>query len=131
MANKMTKSEQYYRNQFEIYLNIVKELGFKVYIKNSDDSNYGWITDGINICHCWLGKYGEGFHLSSVSKTGTRFSMCPDCKELYDVTKENIEYAFGAYPVWSKPKDRLNITKYKDWNEFINQYWDKDNIIEY
>lgn len=127
----MNKVEELYKNEFFKYLDIVKELGYKVYVKNSDDSNYGWITDGVNICSCSLGEYGEGFNLGSVSKTGNNFNMCPDCKCLYEITKGNIVYAFGYYPIWADEKDRIKVTKYKNWNEFISKYWDKDNIIEY
>ena len=130
MESKSQREERY-ANEFKKYLNIVKELGFKVYIIDSKEYNYGWITDGINICYCELGNYGEGFHLSTENKTGHNFGMCPNDKLLYDVKKGNILYAFNYYPNWAGGYDCSNITKYKNWEEFISKYWNKDNIIEY
>ena len=127
----MTKKETLYRDELLKYIDKVKKLGYKVYFKNRDDDNYGWITDGINICSCDLGEYGEGFYLGSVSKTGNRFNMCPDCKCLYEITKDNIIYAFGNYPIWANEEDKRKVTKYKNWDEFISKHWDKENIIEY
>ena len=126
----MTKKEQY-KNEFKKYLDDIKELGYKVYVNNKIDWNYGYITNETDLCYCQLGDYGEGLSLGTENKKGINFDMCPDCKVIYEVTREIIEYAFGSYPIWSELKDREGIIKYIDWNDFINHYWDKQNIIEY
>ena len=124
------------REEFMKYVYDVKKLGYRVFLRDGIEYNYGYITDGTNVCYFQLGEYGEGISFSSQVKRGTRFCMnlsndpneCP--RIVYEVTEKQIIYAFMAYPYWSRASDRKGIVRYSDFEDFLKYCYERDKLRE-
>ena len=128
------------RDNFLQYANEIKSLGYKVYVIDNNDSNYGFIVNGRNeIGYFQLTWFGEGIHLSTMHKPchfGTGFSCSGGVDDyITELTTNAIDEAFAQYPSWVLDlprweKKRLNeVHKYKA-DEYLANYWNKQNLVE-
>lgn len=122
------------RTYFERAIKQIKDLGFKVYIPNDPERKYGWIVEGNNIGHFYEGDFG-GIFFTTVHKpctsAGTGYSVSGDAWHgltIDEITAEEVRKSFAVYPSWVK--ELVPIKKYKNWEEYLEKYWDKKNIIE-
>ena len=118
------------RERFLMFANQIKDLGYKVYIKNSEESAYGYIVNEKDeIGYFQLDEWGCDLHFGTMHKPsgefGTGFGIYNYTNE---ISKEIIDKVFIKYPVWAK--GRLSAIKKWTATEFLENNWDKDNIIQ-
>ena len=117
------------RERFLMFANQIKDLGYKVYIKKSEESAYGYIVNEKDeIGYFQLDEWGCDLHFGTMHKPcrwfGKGFGIC----ETNKVTKDKIDKVFIKYPAWA----RGMLSAIKKWTatEFLEKNWDKDNIIQ-
>ena len=129
------------KEKFLGYANEIKNLGYKVFVTTREMSNYGWIVnDKDEIGYFQLGDYGFGIKFSCIhhpmNEYGSGFSVHDDSND-YDTefSRESVDRVFAKYPGWmlSRPhwEQKLlgSIKKYSA-KEYLENYWDKANIVE-
>ena len=110
----------------------IKSMGFRVFVKK--DSTYGYFSDGKGVGYFQL-EWG-GFAGVSVSTVNAKGSGCTGYGVeaeigFSDLTEELLREAFQKYPNWVRSSDMKVCNKYKGLDDFLQNYWDKDNLIEY
>ena len=128
------------KERFLGYANEIKNLGYKVYIAQSDYYNYGWIVNEKDeIGYFQLGDWGFGVSFSTIHKPmnefGTGFRVGDDDSYYTEMSRELVDRVFAKYPDWmlSRPywetEHLKNIRKYSA-KDYLENYWDKKNVRE-
>lgn len=121
----------------------IKEQGFRVLVHKDDGTDhhtYGYFSDGRNIGY-FETAFGGVVHLSTYNAPGSQcggYSIyVPDGNGretrdlcISDLSKETLSWAFALYPAWVKPFDMKKVVKYKDLEDFLSSYWNRENFVE-
>lgn len=123
----------------KIFLEIcehIKQQGFRVFKVTNTDYHYGFYTDGIGIGYFEYHRY-VGTSLSTVNRkygsycSGYRvYDGNEDMFRSEQLTPELLRKAFVTYPEWVKSLDRRPCTKYRDIDQFLEEYWNAEGLEE-
>lgn len=108
----------------------IKSYGMRVFVRK--DSTYGYFSDGKGVGYFQLEYNGSaGFSISTVNANGGGYRVVSNAS-IDEVTEEKLKEAFQVYPNWVHSDiDRVPVIKYKDLDDFLRKYWDKDRLVEY
>lgn len=125
----------YEKTIFRAAADRIKGLGYRVFSPKDNSSTYGFFSDGKRIGYFDTSTI-TGIHLGTcnapgssprgISVKGSAFEGFP----LESLTKEVCEEAFRDYPSWYRRKKSDKIIKYASLQDFLERYWNKDNLIE-
>ena len=127
------------KSYLQLALEKVKELGYRVFV-TSDNPTYAFYTDGTNIGY--IQKDFAGLYISTVNKppfsdnSGFIVSSDKKCDKtiftIEELTNELLNLAFADFPIWltKREQKKHKIVKYKDINDFLNNYWNKEKLME-
>ena len=128
------------KERFLGYANEIKNLGYKVYIVQSDYYNYGWIVnDKDEIGYFQLSEWGFGVTFSTCHKPmkeyGTGFRLDDNFDYHTEFSRELVDRVFAKYPDWmlERPyfeRKYLNEIRKYSAKEFLENHWDNKNIKE-
>lgn len=112
----------------------VKSMGYRVFVSTRPGNNYGFISDGKGVGYFQLTWDGIGFttynkpgsDLSGYSVNAERKSYSVD-----EIDEGIVETSFGKYPAWVGRLEWKRVEKYRDVDEFLQNYWDRKNLKEY
>jgi len=112
----------------------VKSMGYRVFVSTRPSNNYGFISDGKGVGYFQL--TWDGISFSTYNKPGSGcggYSVNPDGESYLvdDIDERVVETTFGKYPAWVRTLDWVKVEKYRDLDEFLQNYWDKKNLKEY
>ncbi len=123
----------------EIFLGIcehIKQQGFRVFKQTDTEYHYGFFTDGIGIGYFEYDPY-VGTTLNTVNR---KYGSHCSGYRVYDgdldffsseqLTPELLRKAFVTYPEWVKSYDRKPCTKYRDIEQFMEEYWNANGLEE-
>lgn len=109
--------------EFSKAVEVIKSLGYEVYIPKASVYEYGYFTDGTNIGYFQCGRWG-GITFSTrhvpCRECGTSFCIISDDDAISpeNITKEVITSCFVIAPEWAKTYGKY-VKKYKSFNEFV------------
>lgn len=112
----------------------VKSMGYRVFVSTRPGNNYGFISDGKGVGYFQLTWDGIGFTTCNKPGSGcSGYSVNPDGESYLvdDIDERVVETTFGKYPAWVRSLDWVKVEKYRDLDEFLQNYWDKKNLKEY
>lgn len=112
----------------------VKSMGYRVFVSTRPGNNYGFISDGKGVGYFQLTLGGIGFTTHNKPGSGcSGYSVNPDGKSYLvdDIDERVVETTFGKYPAWVGTLEWVKVEKYRDLDEFLQNYWDKKNLKEY
>lgn len=104
-------------------INQFKELGYKVAYPKTGLTTYFFYSDGTKVGYCQLDNFC--FTLSSEYIPSKNFGTGSQYKkDLYELTKEDIEKSFNYVIYWSGQFGEIEPPKfYKDLEHFISKSW--------
>lgn len=109
----------------------IKSHGMRVFVRK--DCTYGYFSDGKGVGYFQLEYSGyAGFSISTVNAKGSSCSGYSVAREIgiADLTEGMLKEAFLPYPSWVCGLDMVRVKKYKDLDDFLRNYENKDNLIE-
>ena len=111
----------------------IKNLGYRVFLNNKSKS-FGFFSDGKSIGYFQKATY-SGVDIYSHGRRGENSPsgfQINDGKpySLKDITPQELQKAFVLIPKGNKLRKYQHITPYKDVEDFLNNYWDKNNLVE-
>lgn len=109
----------------------IKAAGFRVFM--SEQGTYGFFSDGIGIGYFEAGF--PGIRLNTVNAKGSDLSGYSvkgdsDGYRLEELTEETLRKAFATYPAWVRSSDAKRCVKYRNLEQFLNEYWGAKNLKE-
>lgn len=110
------------------YVSLIKNAGYKVYMRNPQTDEYCFYTDGTRIGYAGWGTI-RGPYVSSVhvpnKQVGAGFSVADE------ITPESLEAALACHaPIWANTRDRDSVRKYPNWEAFQARNDWYDELVE-
>ena len=105
----------------------IKSFGYRVFAV--EDRDYGYYSDGTRIAYFDWGFYG--FHISSVNAPGSFGSgyRIADLDSAEAADKALLEEALATVrPTWAERSKK--VLKYKNLDDYLSKYWQKDKLVE-
>lgn len=112
----------------------VKSMGYRVFVSTRLGNNYGFISDGKGVGYFQLAWDGISFSTHNKPGSGcSGYSVNPDGESylVEDIDERIVETSFVKYPSWVGRLNMVRVEKYRDLDEFLQNYWDRENLKEY
>lgn len=113
----------------------IKSLGFRVFI-NGKSGCFGYFSDGTNMGYFQTSIW-NGVDFSTCNRhipySPTGLYINPKEQQGYhleDITPELLQKTFVDVPTGYKLKPYQKVVKYDDLKDFLDNYWDKENLVE-
>ena len=129
-------SHHYDKEYFDAAARRIKELGFRVFVKDvkpgdSLGSYWGYFSDGKNVGYFQLGDFW-GIRWSTINAPGSRnvgtgFSCEDEGVEIKDLTIDRLKEAFQAVPYWYRLGKNEKVVKFRDLDEFLEHQRTREN----
>lgn len=122
------------KSYFELACRRIKSMGYRVFVSTRIGNNYGFVSDGKGVGYFQL--TWDGIAFSTYNKPGSScsgYSVNAEGKSylVEEIDERVVETTFGKYPVWVGRLDWVRVEKYKDLDEFLQNYWNKEKLTEY
>ena len=106
-----------------MFTSLIKSLGFRVFVRTSDNPTYCFFTDGDRIGYAQWSDFRQS--VSSVHKpstvNGTGFQVAEE------ITKASLDAALSTIvPIWA----RGDVKKYKNMDAYLNASKWNSELIE-
>lgn len=120
------------RKQFLQYVEQIKQLGYRVFIRKDEFTTFGWVVnEKEQIGYFQLDDWGTGLCFSTVhkpcTKFGSGFGLDTSLESKTTITKAIVDRVFVTYPGWARRyKDIARVKKYTlgEFIEYKKSWWD-------